>query len=266
MTETSAILQRSLPYDVLAPRPLPGIAPLDVADWLWVDDAFAAQMAERERLIGDHRDKVIALDEAARPAADELLETVLEAALRLPGFTRAGDAVTRPDGRQVRIDRGDPLGTAGRLVQEDFCLLEKRGDEHVLVGAVLCFPASWSLEQKFLRPLIAIHIPVDSYDDNIARRVQRLFDGVQPGRPLWRFNALLYSDPGLHQPRREGDRRVKPATGQAGFLRSERQTLRRLPQTGAVVFGIHTFVLKAEAVPGAAGRLERVGAPAGGAV
>lgn len=237
------ILQATTPYDTRAPKPLPGIAPLDLASWLRVDEAHAGQMAERERLIAGHRGAVIAMDEAARGAALELLDTVLGALAEAPGYARDGDTVIRPDGGRVALDRGDPMATIGRLCQEDFCILEKRGDEHVLVAAVLCFPASWSLDEKFLRPLIGIHVPVASYDENIARRVQRLFDGVQAARPLWRFNALWYDDASLHQPRREGERRARVDPATAGFLRSEMQTIRRLPESGAVVFGIHTYVL-----------------------
>jgi hypothetical protein len=244
------MLQDRLPYDPLAPRPLPGIAPLDPEEWLRVDEAYAGQMAERERLIASHRAAVIALDDSAREMAEELLDEVVAAVLTKPGFARDGDVVTRPDGGRVTLCRDDPLATAGRLCQEDLCLLDKRGAEHVLVGACLCFPASWSLEEKFMRTLIGIHVPVAPYDADIARRVQRLCDGVQPGRPLWRFNALWYADASLHQPRREDGRRAERHAEEAAFLRSELQTLRRLPKTRAVVFGIHTYVLRKADVPG----------------
>ena len=167
------ILQTRIPYDIAAQRRLPGIQPLALDDWLIRDEAFAGQMAYRDRLLAERRDAVLAMDESARAAADELLDMVLE--LVYPG---AGAQVTRPDGVQVSIDRADPMGTLGRLVQEDLCILEKRGDEHVLTAAVLCFPASWTLGEKFMRPLTAIHVPVEEYDENIAARVQRLFDGV----------------------------------------------------------------------------------------
>ena len=238
------ILQTHLPYDI-SPKPLPGIAPLDPDDWIMVDDAFAAQMAERARLLADRRDEVLALDDSARPAAGELLDEVLAALDRRADYGISENGVRRPDGVTVPLDRTDPLGTLGHLVQQDFCILEKRGDEdeHVMTGAVLCFPASWTLSEKFMRSLTGIHVPVAVYDDNIARRVQRLFDGIRPGRPLWRFNALNYADPALHQPRSETDRRPERHGQDAPYLRSERQSLWRLPDTGAVVFGIHTFVL-----------------------
>ena len=237
----TAILQRTLPPDMARRRKLPGIAPLDPAAWLQVDEAFAAQMAERARLIAGRRDKVIATTAEAGPAMAELLHFVLEwLAGHGQGYAVDAQQVRRPDGVTVPIDRADPMGTLGHLVQEDLCLMEKRGDEHVLSAAVLCFPASWRLAEKIGRPLTAIHVPVPEYDTDLARRVQRLFDGVQPGRPLWRFNALNYDDPALHQPRS----RVTPGeTADLPYLRSERQCVLRLPRTRACVFSIHTYVL-----------------------
>lgn len=242
------ILQSRIPHD-LAPRRLPGVQPLDMADWIQVDDAYAPQMALRRELIATRRTEVLALDDTARPAAGELLDTVLAALADLPGFAVAGDRVTCPDGWQEPIDRDDPLGTLGRVVQEDLCLMEKRDGEaeHRLTGAVLCFPSSWRLDEKFLRPLTGIHAPVEVYDDNVAARVQRLFDGVQPGRPLWRSNALDYADPRLHQPLSETEPKRNKRPG--GYLRSERQSVLRLPETRAVVFSIHTYVVE-EGAPG----------------
>jgi hypothetical protein len=215
-----------------------------MSEWLHQDDAFAAQMAHRAALLKNQRDDVLALSPEAEPAAQELLQLVLRKT-----YPEATDCALRQDGVRVSIDLANPLDTLCNLVQEDFCILQKHGVEHVLTGAILCFPASWRLREKFMRPLVGIHVPVDSYDDNIARRVQRLFDGIQPDRPLWRFNALWYDDPELHQPRSASNPREIRDRGRAPYLRSERQTLLRLPETRAVVFSIHTYVLPANQVP-----------------
>ncbi|WP_425044211.1 heme-dependent oxidative N-demethylase family protein [Primorskyibacter sp. S87] len=242
MTE---ILQCTLPYDPFSPRPLPGIQPLDPDGWVLRDEAFAGQMARRDALIEQSRNAVIAMNETARAAAEELLASVLAVAYPETG---QADVVQRPDGVEVALDRVDPIATLGRLVQEDLCILQKIGNEHVLTAGCLCFPASWALSEKFMRPLIGIHDPVDSYDANVATRVQRLFDGVRAGRPLWRFNALWYEDAELHQPRTEAARRNVPDRKEANYLRTERQCILRLPETDAVVFSIHTFVLDRKTV------------------
>lgn len=248
----SDILQSSLPYAITPARRLPGIAPFDMADWLIVDDAYSAQMHERARLLATRRDDVLVLDPGARAAADELLQLVLDMAYAGPESEIRG-TVVRPDGSRVAINRDDPLGTMGHLVQEDLCILQKIGGVHVLTGAVLCFPASWTLSEKFMHPLVGIHSSVDAYDDGIAKRVQRLFDGVRVGRPMWRFNALWYHDADLYQPRRVADPRAATDTTTAAFFRSERQCILRLPQSDAVVFSIHTFVLARAAVRTAKG-------------
>lgn len=238
MTE---ILQTRLPYDPEAAHALPGIAPLNITDWLLVDEAFAGQMAERARLLSTQRDEVLAVTEGAGPAAVELLQFVVSwLAENGHGYHVSAKEIRRPDGVIVPLDSTDPMGTLGHLVQEDLCIMERRGDEHVLTAAVLCFPASWHLAEKIGRPLTTIHVPVKAYDAGLARRVQRLFDGVQPGRPLWRFNALRYADAALHQPRP----RVQPgARADYPYLRTERQCVLRLPETRACVFSIHTYVL-----------------------
>lgn len=221
---------------------LPGISPIGPQDWLLLDDAYAGQMALRDRLLAQRRDAVHILRPAALEAARELLDATLDLIADWPGFSRAGPQCTRPDGEIIALDYDAPLITLGRLVQEDLCILQRQGDEHVLTGATLCFPASWTLAEKIDRPLIAIHAPVADYDPNIAARVQRLFDAIRPERPLMRGNCLAYVDPNLHQPRSENARRARTGV-QANYLRTERQCLLRLPGTDAVVFTIHTTVI-----------------------
>ena len=232
------ILQNQIPFNPLQAQNLPGIQPLTPQDWLLPDDAFAAQMIVREQLLDHHREDVLVLDAGAMPAAQELLGLVLDQL-----YSRDGEQVQRADGQLVDLDWQDPLATLGRITQQDFCILEKRGDEHVMTGAVLCFPASWTLSEKFQAPLTGIHSPVDSYNASIATRVQRLFDGVQAGRPLWRFNGLWYRNPALHQPRRQYETRDEIHDAEAEYLRSEKQMILRLPKTQAVVFCILTYVL-----------------------
>ena len=222
---------------------LPGVQPLDPGDWLIRDEAFAAQMALRDRLIAEQTDRVHAILPDAEPAALECLNLVLETLRADTGYRLDDGQVARPDGVTVTIDRACPLITLGRLVQSDICLMQAGPDGHILTGAILCFPAGWTLSQKIGRALDRIHAPVPTYDESIVRRVQRLFDAIRPGQVLWRANAHLYQDPTLFAPRMESDPRPYVPLDAARFVRSERQTLRRLPDTGAVVFTIHTYMI-----------------------
>jgi hypothetical protein len=223
----------------------PGLMPLDPAEWFVVHGDFAGQMAYREQLLAQRRDTVFALLPQGRAAASEMLEAVLDTAAALPGYRFGDGVVTRPEGGVVTIDQDDPLATAGRLVADDLCLLlpDPEAGEYRLVGAVLCFPSRWLLAEKVGRPLTAIHDPVPDYDGTLARRVNRVFEALRVGRPLWRVNWLVHATPELHLPQGLNDEIIAPDDPARGlYLRTERQTLTRLPRTGAVVFGIKTSV------------------------
>ncbi|MFT6912900.1 MAG: hypothetical protein ACJAQW_001507 [Paracoccaceae bacterium] len=246
------ITQASLPFTPWADRglaSLPGMQPVPQGAWLQVDDAYGAQMQRRTDLLAQKPEQVCAMLPTAASAVLEMLEQVVGDLGKRDGFAVGPDSVSCPDGRHVVRDTQRPLETLCGLVQEDFCVLQEDPDSksHVLTAAILCFPASWTLAEKMGRPLIGIHDTVEEYDDTLARRVQRLFDVLRVGQPLWRANALVYAEPELFQPRPGGVRRAQP-TGDGLFLRSERQSLLRLPVSRAVVFSIHTYVVPLEAL------------------
>jgi hypothetical protein len=202
----------------------PGIQPLDPATWIEGGPDHAAQMAERVRLLAERRDAVHAVTPGSEAAQVELLAMLC-----------AHLGLDVPEGEP-------PLVAAGRLVQEDFCLLQRAEgeDEYRLTAAILCFPSRWSLAGKIGHPLTHIHGPVPDYTPDLAARVNRLFDGVRAGRPLWRANWTVHSIPDLFQP--SGLYREAESGAADLFMRVERQTFLRLPASGAVAFGIRTHV------------------------
>ena len=238
------ILQPGLPKGQaeMAAAALPRMQTIPLTDWLHQDSAYAAQLAEKRRLIAERPAAVMALLPRAEAAAEELAEMVAEAALKLPGFAGDAGTITCPDGRVVDLTLPPLLRIAG-LVQEDMCLLQIEDGEAVLTGALLCFPAAWTLAEKLGRPMTAIHTPVPRYDAQIAARVQRMMDHLAEGRVLLRANLLRYDLPDLYQPHSEAAPRPV-GRPDSPYIRSERQTLRRLPRTGAIAFGIHTTVVR----------------------
>lgn len=118
---------------------------------------------------------------------------------------------------------------------------------YTLQAASLCFPSRWQLAEKMGRPMAAIHGPVPGFGDKLAHPVDRFFEYLHVDRPVWRVNWSVNDDPALFQPiRRRGPDAGTPITpGNAGerlFTRCERQTLRRLPSTGWILFTIKTYV------------------------
>ena len=243
------ILQNRLldpPWMAARTRRLPGVGPLDMGDWLRVDEVFAAQMTLREKLIADQRDKVRAALPGADNALDELLEIVLAALKSRDDYAITHGRITRPDGMTIST-AGDPLLVLGRLAVEDFCLLQRGAgqDQHRLKAAVLCFPFQWMLAEKLGRPLTDLHRVVPPYRGQVAVRVQRLFDRLRPGMGLCRTNAVTAANVELFTPRLEADRPpARLLADAAPYIRSERQCLLRLPETGAVVFSIQTRLVR----------------------
>jgi hypothetical protein len=227
-----------------------GIKALDLEQWIEIDDRFAAQLAERRRLLEGERDAVLGELPESGPGQRELLALLLD---HLP--ERFPEHYRRVDGRIENLATGErfalaasddaPLELAGRLIQEDLCLMQPGEAGYRLVAAVLCFPAHWRLADKLGRPLQVIHEPVPGFGERLADPVDRFFAGIQVTRPVWRVNWSVVDAPTLFRPPEHRGNPRPISAGQAGselWLRVERQTLRRLPRSGDVVFGIHTYV------------------------
>ena len=245
--DAKPILQSELSLEqrASAAKTLPGMQPTSGPDWITIDDAYSEQLAEKARLLKVTCNSVLQTRPEASEAMQEVLKEVLSLLSRRDDFSIEVGNVLRPDGKLIEIDQHAPFLTLSQLIQEDLCVLQKQNNEHVLTAALLCFPASWTLAEKIGKPLSAIHNPVEEYDANIAKRVQRLFDGVRVGQPMWRANYLNYSDPALFHPRTEAEPRTNDHKS-GTYQRSERQTVWRLPKTDAVVFAIHTTVAQPE--------------------
>ncbi|MBB5514746.1 hypothetical protein FHS89_000752 [Rubricella aquisinus] len=237
MTQTNRIV---LPWRDPYLKDAPGMRPLPIAEWLVRDADFAAHMAQRDHLVTMAPGCIAAMPDS-RAACLELLDTVVTALSRDAGYTVGKTSIRRPDGVDVAIDRDSPLVSLGRLVPEDLLILEGARGHHALTAGVLCFPSQWTLSEKLGGDLLRIHAPVPFYAEGLAPRVQRFFDALRAEQPLWRMNWLFYPSPEMHTPAREGEKAVKAWDPKAEvYLRTERQVLRRLPQTEAVVFSIKT--------------------------
>jgi hypothetical protein len=243
-----------------------GLVAIPDSGWIEIDDEYPAHLAERRRLLAEHRPAVIAATPGSEPAQQELLAVLATHLTRHhPEWFRADGAwlENRLSDERCDLATDDPLALAGRLVQEDFCLLREEAGSLSLIAAVLCFPGRWRLADKIGRKLDAIHGPVPFYPERLARPVDRFLTVLKTGRLAKRHTWSVIDDAALFQPSGHGATTVSPwvtpeNAGATLVLRVERQTFRRLPETGAVVFGIRTHVTPLErvtALPGEAARL-----------
>jgi hypothetical protein len=79
--------------------------------------------------------------------------------------------------------------------------------------------------------------------------IARMFDHLRPEMPVLRWNWSLFGDDRLHHPEASHPDRPRFGTSaETAFLRAERQTLRRLPASGDILFTIRIYVDPIEAL------------------
>lgn len=192
----------------------------------------------------------------------EWLQPNPDLAARADGFADwpAGVQLTPevvPPGRELATMLGveGELPEAALAAHEDMCLLAKASgdDQYRLIGAAVAWPSDWRPKDKIGLPLRALHAPIAGYEEQLATGVDRFMETLKPGAIYGRCNWFIAAT---------GERRwlePRPAheafahvtaenAGEALFVRSERQTLRRLPETGAILFTIGIYVEPLEAL------------------
>ena len=214
------------PFDGREFRWRMGVKALDRAGWLQIDRHRESDLAEKGRLLTGRFGDVVAFAEASYQAETEVLELVVDALAM----------------NHLSIDReieSHPLVTAGRYIQEDLCLLEKRPSGWVLTGGMVCFPTRWHLREKIGRPIGEIHAPVPGMEA-ISTTIDRFFDRMKPGSIVSRSNWSLTDDGSLRlQPTVGESATAMPADPARGlWLRVERQTIRKLTTENAICFTI----------------------------
>ncbi len=236
-----------------------GLTSIGPADWFEIDALYPAEMAERRRLLALRRAEVSGAVAGSEAARAETRELVLENLTRAhpDWFSRTrGTIRNHLTGEKLAIDAYDPLELAGRLTQEDLCVVEASPEGPRLTAAVLCFPSRWRLREKLGLPLADVHAAVPLYAERLARPVDRFMAFLQPGRVAMRLNWSLLDDPTLFQPtgkwRTAHDASIDASNaGDRLYLRVERQTFRKMPACGAVLFGIRVHVYPLETAIGA---------------
>jgi hypothetical protein len=237
-----------------------GLLNLDPAEWIEIDAGFAAELRLKRQLLADrHEACFLALPGSEAGGAETLKMLAAHLPARFPEiYRRQGDALLiAPLGESWDLRRSDlhPLDLAARLVQEDLCLMRQEGDVHILAALSVCFPSRWRIADKIGKPLRDVHAPVAFYDEKLARPVDRFFLHLKAEKPVQRLNWNLHDNPALFQPdghnRKERDKSITADNaGERLFIRIERQTLRRLPRSGDVLFGIRTYVRKLADIAG----------------
>ncbi|QPC85435.1 DUF3445 domain-containing protein [Mesorhizobium sp. NBSH29] len=230
------------PYDGSSKPFTIGLLPLDLKEWIEPDRHFDAYRAEKLRLYRDIPDKVFVEEFATRAAQQEVLDLLAAH----PGIAENRQSDILPPNLAEA-----PLAVASLMVQEDLILMRRGENGWRLAAGSLCFPSSWSLTEKFGRPLHEIHQPVPGFGQGtrMDELIARMFDRLH--QPVLRWNWSLQAGDALYHPL-SGRQRIQRAAERpdlfagdnfaAAFIRVERQTLRKLPASGDILFTIRIYL------------------------
>jgi len=205
-----------------------GLRLLDLSGWLEFGDDADDQIANKRRLLIENRDEVLSVRAGSHAACAELLD---EIRVNLREF--------HPERPADAVGDDDLLAAASLLVPEDLCVMVNVDGQWTLEAACVCAPSRWRLSDKIATSIDAIHSPVPGYAEDLAPATRRFFDRLAD-RAFWRLNWTLLDDPALFQP--TPSRRPVSDDPNEWLFRVERQTLRRLRKSGAVIFTIRTYV------------------------
>lgn len=237
-------------------RPRMGLVSIPERDWIVLGDDQREKLVLKRRLLAERHGEVFAALPGTEAAGEEVAQLLFDhLPRRFPTrYPRMGTMFAIAATSELigmSSPSMHPLDLAGRVVPDDLCLVQA-DDTGVprLVAASLCFPSRWRLGEKLGRPLAEIHGPVPDYDKALAAPVDRFFGALADGRIVERWNWTIHDRPDLfqpHAPRKHAVPQERFADGL--FLRNERQTLRRLPKTRAILFTIDTRVTKLGDLP-----------------
>jgi dimethylamine monooxygenase subunit A len=240
------------PYDGTSKPFNIGVRPLDLNDWIEVDTNLQAYLSEKALHYQNDRHQVIVSEETSVEAQSEVLDLLSEHMCeRYPNiYRKTENGIDILDGQfHVALDDQSltPLAIAAKLVQEDLVLMSASPDGWRLVAASLCFPSAWNLLEKFAHPLHKVHAPVPGFGTGTrnASVIDRMFDNLRPEQSVMRWNWSLHEDGKLHHPTSHSGSESRFGNGDIGghvFLRVERQTLRKLPKTGDIVFTVRIYL------------------------
>ena len=220
----------------------------DAKDFFLWSDRATIELAERKHWLSTDPQRYARLAPGGEPIANEWIESIRS----WPQFR-----LSSSDFWSNSIDSLQRMKWISGCLEPDFVLLasnpsmsaestdasqlhsDDRDKVFRVIGGCVCFPSSWSLPDKMLQPVQAVHQPVPQLNAALGVQIDRLISHLRPGKCLIRSNWSVCSVPELNQ---HPDRQIPPVSSPVklddAWLRCEEQCLFSLPQSGGVVFGI----------------------------
>lgn len=226
---------------------------LDINHWLDMDKYYYDYIKEKERVIHSYGPDNFDWLPGSEDACRELMDTVKEhMMLRYPLLFTSDD-----NGEHVKntltgevLDfseplKDDPLVYVSKMAKEDFYIVMQGEDGvHRLVAAAVPFPGgSFGIKYKLGKTLDVIHTEVPYYKEKLKPSMEKWFSKMKPADLVeraswyisWDHKLLLNNVYAL----KEGEKVNSDVQPTEFNVRVERQTLRRLPKSRAIIFTNH---------------------------
>ncbi|KAF2226476.1 hypothetical protein BDZ85DRAFT_191865, partial [Elsinoe ampelina] len=264
-----------------------------LSDLLAFDKTYLSRIALRRSITTSHPYETLASLPGTTPMVHELYTWLFTTylPLRLPTiFTVSPKALppsplpqpynlllSEPIPFPPPADPIDCLRLISSHIDTDFLLLAPRPQpqpepetKYHLLSFANCFPSGFRPREKLNLPLSQIHGPVPGYPAKLERSMDRFFARIAKGEIVKRANWTVTTSgdeifclKGNHFTGDDGGRLESEIERQKAEvrvedcrLRAERQTLHRLPETGALVFAFKTYMYTLDEVKGEPGMAE----------
>jgi hypothetical protein len=225
-----------------------GLTPMGAHSWIETDTSIATYHAHKLQQRDRRGANVYRASEASLPAQRELHAALLRhlAEDQPDNYRIVEDQLECVPGRfDVPLAGNEPLWDCSLWIADDLVLMERIEGSYRLTAASLCSPSHWRLQEKFNQPMRTIHDPIPGFHEELSPKIDRFFDHLRPEHPVVRFNWAIQADDALAQ-LPENEPAVSADTPL--FYRAERQSLLRLPTTGAIAFTIRVYLHPLEAL------------------
>ncbi|MFV8818088.1 heme-dependent oxidative N-demethylase family protein [Haliea sp. E17] len=232
-----------------------GLSRPENAPWFETDSDIGRYHRHKLQLRSERGDAVYRTSPESLPAQQELAAVLRQYLLgeQAANYSAQDNLLhCLPGDFHAPLAADEILWNCSLLVADDLVLMQERAGQYHLTAASLCSPSHWSLAEKFGLPLRDIHDPIPGFHARLTPRVERFFSGLRAGPPFVRFNWSLQAGDALAQfPGEES-----PAAADTElYYRVERQSLKRLPESGAIVFTIRVYLHPLEALDAIEGAL-----------
>ncbi|MCJ1380947.1 mannosyltransferase [Xylographa soralifera] len=237
-----------------------GLRTMKWDEWIELDNHYLKFHADKARRIEERGLKCCKTAPEAFDGAVELLEEFCNyLPQRYPSlYLKTADGMDNlVTGESFNIYQRplveDPMQMAARMVQDDLAIMfEKSDGQYYLLAGSILLAGFWRLEDKWRMPLSEIHTSgnVPGFKQKLEKGMMNLFRRLQPNGPVLRNNYFIQVDDNLPWSDSIGSEdddhigwntAAKNKAIENHWFRSERQSLRRLPRSGGVVFTIRTY-------------------------